>query len=59
MSLFSAAGLKRPARPALARLACAFLLVLLPACAQQRPAEAQRWYQAATVKPYDEVLAEL
>ncbi len=34
-------------------------MILLPACVQQRPTEADRWYQAETVKPYDDVLAEL
>ena len=43
----------------LARLSLALLLALLPACAQHRPAEPERWYQAATGKPYDDVLAEL
>jgi uncharacterized protein (DUF302 family) len=41
------------------RLFVAFALALLMACASQRPKESQQWYQAETVKPYDDVLAEL
>lgn len=37
----------------------AFLFCLLPACSQPRSAEPERWYQATSSKPYDDVLAEL
>ncbi len=35
------------------------LFLLLAACAQQRSAEPEHWYQVETVKPYADVLAEL
>ncbi len=38
---------------------CLILACLLSACTQQRPAEAELWYQATTAKPYADVLAEL
>jgi uncharacterized protein (DUF302 family) len=41
------------------RLALVYLMALLSACAPQRPADADRWYQASTRKPYADVLAEL
>jgi len=37
----------------------ALLTLLLPACSQQRPPQPEPWYQAVSVKPYDDVLAEL
>jgi len=45
--------------PGIGNLIFAFALASLVACAQQRTAEPERWYQAETAKPYDDVLAEL
>ncbi|MFZ4699483.1 MAG: DUF302 domain-containing protein [Candidatus Methylumidiphilus sp.] len=45
--------------PKFGSLIFALFMASLAACAQQRPAEPERWYQAETVKPYDDVLAEL
>ena len=41
------------------QLSFALLMVLLSACAPLRQSEPERWYQAETVKPYGDVLAEL
>jgi len=46
--------------PKFGSLIFALFMAVLAACAQQRTAEPQvAWYQAETVKPYDDVLAEL
>jgi uncharacterized protein (DUF302 family) len=45
--------------PKFGGLSFAFALVLVAACGQLRPTEPERWYQAETVKPYEDVLAEL
>ncbi len=43
----------------LRRLIAASALAMLAACAGHRPFELGHWYQVGTVKPYDDVLAEL
>ncbi len=45
--------------PKFGSLIFALFMAALAACAQQRTAEPERWYQAETGKPYDDVLAEL
>ena len=47
------------ALPKFGKLGLLILFVALAACVQQPTAQAPLWYQAETVKPYDDVLAEL
>jgi uncharacterized protein (DUF302 family) len=49
-----------PTMPLFGKLIFALFTALMASCAQQQPAtEPERWYQAETAKPYDDVLAEL